>query len=205
MSLLPVTLELPDGIVRLEPLTMAHGEALLAALNEDAQIWRYLPTTPPTSPSAMEEFIDAALTRASGGNEFPFAVVRRDTGEAIGSTRYLDIQPEHRGVEIGWTWLARSWQRTRANTECKFLLLRHAFEQWGAIRVQLKTDSRNEQSQRAILRIGARYEGCLRRQRILHDGHERDSVYFSVITDEWPRVKANLERRLTEQNGSPAH
>lgn len=144
----------------------------------------------------MRGFIDAALKEATTGASQPFAIVHQPTGKAIGSTRCLDIQPENRSLEIGWTWIGTPWQRTAINTECKYLLLRHAFETLNCVRVQLKTDARNQRSQQAILRIGAKLEGTLRKHRINYDGHIRDSVYFSVIAEEWPVVKAKLEQML---------
>ncbi len=126
----------------------------------------------------------------------PFAVIDRASGNAIGSTRFLDISARDRHVEIGWTWYGRAYWRTPINTESKYLLLKHAFEDLGCIRVALKTDSRNERSQRAIERIGAVREGILRRVVIMHDGYQRSSVYYSILDDEWARVKAELEKKL---------
>ena len=128
--------------------------------------------------------------------QLPFAIVETDKGRAVGSTRFLNIRPEHRGLEIGWTWIGREWQRTSVNTETKFLLLRHAFERLGCIRVELKTDARNERSQQAIERIGAKREGILRSHMLVQEGFRRDSVYFSVLDEEWPAVKEGLEKRL---------
>ncbi len=140
----------------------------------------------------MTALIEPALEELAAGRQIPFAIVDRAIGRAVGSTRYLDIQPANRGIEIGWTWIGTAHQRTAINTECKFLLLRHAFETLGAIRVQLKTDLRNERSQRAMERIGAAREGVLRQNMLLWDGHRRDSVYYSVLVDEWPRVRERL-------------
>jgi RimJ/RimL family protein N-acetyltransferase len=139
----------------------------------------------------------------------PFAIVEksppgaigRAPGRAIGSTRYLDIRREHRGLEIGWTWLGRAWQRTAANTECKLLLLEHAFEALGALRVQLKTDARNLASQRAIERIGAVREGVLRAHMVVREGFVRDSVMYAVTAGEWPEVKGKLEGLLGDRKG----
>lgn len=188
----PVTLELPGGRARLEPLTLEHAAGLWAA-GPDADTWRFLPTAPPRSLQDMRAYVTRALDAADTGAETPFAIVDRSTGRVAGTTRYMDIQPEHRAAEIGTTWLGAAWRRTSVNTECKFLLLRHAFETLGAVRIYLKTDARNERSRAAILRIGATYEGCLRRSRILHDGYIRDTVYFSVTDLEWPRVREHLE------------
>lgn len=189
MQIVPITLE--GKLVRLEPLQHSHAADLYAV--RDSIIWRYMPYNPGASPEAMESWIATALKARETGAEFPFAIVSQESGKAIGSTRYLDISPENRGLEIGWTWLTPAVQRTGVNTECKYLLLCHAFEDQGAIRVYFKTDSRNERSQRAIARIGATREGVLRNHRIMPDGYIRDSVYFSIIDSEWPQVKTRLE------------
>ena len=142
----------------------------------------------------MRAWVQEILSRQARGTDLVFVVIHLETGRAVGSTRYMDIQPQHRGLEIGGTWYAREHQRTGVNTECKYLLLRHAFEVLGCIRVQLKTDSRNEPSQRAIERIGAAREGVLRNHMIMPDGHFRHSVYYSIVDSEWPQVKARLEQ-----------
>lgn len=195
MHIAPVTLELPAGAARLAPLAPEHAPALLAA-SRDPDTWRYLPDRCPANIGEMTAWVAGAIDAAQTGAELPFAIIDRCTGSAVGSTRYLDIQPANRSLEIGSTWLGPSARRTSINTECKYLLMRHAFESLGAIRVSLKTDARNERSQRAILRIGACYEGRLRNHRILADGFFRDSMYYSVLSDEWPRVRARLEARL---------
>lgn len=189
----PVTLE---GLhVRLEPLSAAHVDGLLAA-GEDPEIWRYLPIGGFARRADAEAFVAVAERGRSSGTELPFAIVRREDGRIVGSTRYLDVRPRDRALEIGWTWLSREVWRTPVNTECKLLLLRHAFEDLGAHRVQLKTDLRNLRSQRAIERIGGVREGVLRRHMTLHDGHVRDTVLFSLVDAEWPAAKARLEARL---------
>jgi RimJ/RimL family protein N-acetyltransferase len=190
---LPVTLE--GRAVRLEKLDAHHAEDLFLA-GRDEGIWRYMPCPPPSSVEDIQAFINEALEEHSKGREIPFAIIDRATSRAVGSTRYLDIQPENSSLEIGWTWLAKAQQRTRVNTECKYLLLRHAFEELGAIRVQLKTDSRNLRSQRAIERLGAMREGTLRRHRRLWDGYVRDTVYYSILHSEWPGLKQRLEALL---------
>jgi RimJ/RimL family protein N-acetyltransferase len=190
---LPVTLE--GRAVRLEKLAAHHAEDLFLA-GRDEGIWRYMPCPPPSSVEDVQAFIHEALEEHAAGREIPFAIIDRATSKAVGSTRYLDIQREHSSLEIGWTWLAKAQQRTRANTECKYLLLRHAFEELRAIRVQLKTDSRNLRSQRAIERLGAVREGTLRRQRRLWDGYVRDTVYYSILDSEWPGLKQRLEALL---------
>jgi len=189
----PVTLQ--GRHVRLEPLERRHAPELLVAAADQA-IWRYMPRQPPRQLGDVESMIDEALVEARAGRQVPFAVIALASGRAVGSTRYLDIRRENRGLEIGWTWLGAAVQRTAVNTECKYLLLRHAFESLGAIRVQLRTDLRNLRSQRAIERIGAIREGVFRHERIMWDGYLRDSVFFSVIDGEWPAVKAGLEAKL---------
>jgi RimJ/RimL family protein N-acetyltransferase len=189
----PATIAGPH--VRLEPLARRHAAELFEA-GRDESIWRYMPRPVPRAVGDVESMIDEALAEAGAGRQVPFAIIALQRGRAVGSTRYLDIRREHRGLEIGWTWLAAAAQRTAVNTECKYLLLRHAFEALGAIRVQLRTDLRNLRSQRAIERIGATREGVFRQERIMWDGYLRDSVFFSVLDGEWPAVKAKLEARL---------
>ncbi len=189
----PITLE---GIhVRLEPLVARHAEDLFAAGSDEA-IWTYMPRPVLQSVEDTLGWIKEAQGVAANGTQIPFAIIHRAGGKGIGSTRYLDIRREHRGLEIGWTWVGTAYQRTPANTECKYLLLRHAFEELGAVRIQLKTDLRNERSQRAIERIGAVREGVLRKHMALWDGFIRDTVYYSILDSEWPDVKHNLERLL---------
>jgi RimJ/RimL family protein N-acetyltransferase len=177
---------------RLEPLDHRHAEQLLEEAQDD-EIWRYLPVPRPASRDAMLELIDKAWRAASAGDELPFAIVDDRTDRAVGSTRFLEIRRPDRALEIGWTWLGMSSQRTALNTEAKYLLLRHAFEDLGAMRVQLKTDGRNERAQAAIERLGAVKEGVLRHHRQMWDGVFRDSVYYSILGPEWPAVKARLE------------
>ena len=172
----PVTLE--GRFVRLEPLGPQHA-ASLAELGLEPEVWRWMPA-PVTTPAEMGAFVEAALVEADAGRMVPFATIDRSTGRAVGSTRFLSIEPAHRRLEIGFTWLARPWQRSAVNSEAKLLMLGHAFERLGALRVEFKTDSRNEQSRRALAGIGATEEGTLRRHMITAAGR-RDSVYFSVI------------------------
>ena len=186
----PVTLE--GRHVRLEPLLPSHAENLFEVGQEET-IWPYMPRPPLKSVQDARAMIDQALQVAASGTQIPFAIVERTSGKAIGSTRYLDIRRNDRGLEIGWTWIGTAFQRTVANTECKYLLLRHAFEDLSAVRVQLKTDLRNVRSQRAIERLGAVREGVLRNHMVLWDGYIRDTVYYSVIECEWPEVKRRLE------------
>lgn len=187
--------------VRLEPLTRAHAPGLLAVAGE-AEIWRYLPVPGPRSLAAMEALIDAALAEAAQGVRLPFAIMARADGRPCGSTSYLDIAPAHRRIEIGWTWLGAAARRTAVNTECKFLLLQHAFETLGCGRVQLKTDARNLRSQAAIERIGAQREGVLRKHMVMPDGFGRDTVMYSLIAGEWPAAKHRLQLLLERANES---
>lgn len=181
--------------VMLEPLGLQHVDDLHVAAAH-AALWRWMPIPPPRERAQTAHWVQAALDAAARADEVPFAIVLRQTGRAIGSARFMDIARPHRRLEIGWTWLALEHQRTRANTEAKYLLLKHAFEDLGATRVQFKTDGRNERSQRALERIGAVREGVLRRHMTLWDGFVRDSVFFSILDQEWPRVRAALEARL---------
>lgn len=192
MKVEPVTLE--GAHVRLEPLTQAHHQAL-TQIGLDEDLWRWIPSQVRTS-EEMAEYIVKALDEQARGVSLPFAIIEKSSGRAIGSTRYGNIDREHRRVEIGWTWVAREWQRTAINTEAKYLLLRHAFETLGCIRVELKTDSLNERSRAAILRIGAREDGVFRNHMITASGRIRHSVYFSITDAEWPAVKARLEEKL---------
>ncbi len=193
LNLDPVTLT--GQVVRLEPLQLRHATDLYAA-GQDPAIWRYLPANPSGSIEEVVAWTSTALESQAMGKTLAFAIVNLATGHAIGSTRYQDAQAEHRGVEIGWTWLSPGVQRTGVNTECKYLLLQYAFETLRTIRVQLKTDSRNMQSQRAIERLGAIKEGILRNHMIMPDGYYRHSVYYSIIDTEWPQIKASLEAKL---------
>ena len=149
-----------------------------------------------TSTADLEAFIDAALTAQAAGREQAFATVERSSGRVVGSTRYLNIEPAHRRLEIGYTWLAPAWQKTAINSEAKLLMLMHAIEQLGANRVEFKTDARNEPSRNALLGIGAQFEGIFRRHMIVQQGMLRDSAYYSVIVDEWPAVRSHLEQRV---------
>ncbi len=193
MDIGPVTLT--GRVVRLEPLSEAHVPDL-TAVGLDLSIWRQMLYGSVDSEAKMLAFVQQRLKEQAEGTDLPFAVIHLASGRAIGCTRFMDIQPRHRGVEIGGTWYGVAYQRTGVNTESKYLLLRHAFETWGCIRVQLKTDLRNERSQRAIERIGAVREGVLRNHVIRPDGTIRDSVYYSIIDSEWPAVKARLEAML---------
>jgi RimJ/RimL family protein N-acetyltransferase len=186
----PVTLT--GKLVRLEPLGPEHVDDLYAAGADDS-IWRYLPRPAFVSLDDARQWIEQSMAQTSRGERVAFAVVHLETGQAIGSTAYLDIDRPNRALEIGMTWYGTAWQRTGVNTECKYLLMRNAFEDQSARRVCLKTDSRNERSRRAILRLGAVEEGTWRNHRIAWDGMDRHSVFYSVIDTEWPDVKQRLE------------
>ena len=185
--------------MRLEPLAPQHARDLFAVGSDEA-IWTYMPRPVLQSVEDTQAWVQEALAVAASGTQIPFAIIHRAGGKAIGSTRYLDIRREHRGLEIGWTWVGTAYQRTPVNTECKYLLLTHAFEELGAVRVQLKTDLRNERSQRAIERIGAVREGVLRKHMALWDGFIRDTVYYSILDSEWPDVKRRLVGLLRTPN-----
>lgn len=194
MDLSPVVLE--GQHVRLVPLSPAHDESLVAAA-ADGELWNSAFTLVPTR-DTIAAYIAAALEAQARGQELPFVIIRKSSAEdhVVGSTRFYLIDRENRHLEIGYTWLAASAQRTRVNTEAKLLLLTHAFESLRCIRVALITDVLNEQSRTAILRLGAKQEGILRNHLIMPDGRYRDSVYFSIVEAEWPQVKAGLEARL---------
>lgn len=192
LQIAPVTLE--GRRVRLEPMRPHHVEGLWEA-GRFEQIWSCM-TISMTKPEDARTFVEQALKNEEEGTELPFVIVNQEDGKIIGSTRFLTISRKDRGLEIGFTWLTPSVWKTAINTECKWLLLCHCFETLGCIRVQLKTDSRNLNSQRAIKRIGASYEGVLRNHMVLRDGYIRDSVYFSIVDREWPTVKEKLELLL---------
>lgn len=195
MSFDPQSVVLEGRDVRLEPLSLAHAPALFAAVNPE--VFRYLPIPAFATVAEVERHVAEALAGQAAGTEVAFATVRRSDGRVVGSTRFIDIRRAHRGLEIGWTWIAPEAQRTVVNTEAKYLMLRQAFDGWGALRVQLKTDVNNARSRAAILRLGAKFEGVLRKQMLRpHDGYERDTAMFSIIRDEWPVVKAGLEAKL---------
>ena len=178
--------------MRLEPLTQDHAQGLYNR-GRNAQDWAYMPRAGFVDQADTRHWVDEALAEPA---QLPFAIIEREKGRVAGSTRYLNIRPEHRSLEIGWTWLGQDWQRTGINTETKLLLMTHAFERLRCIRVEFKTDARNLRSQAALERIGAVREGVLRAHMIVQEGHYRDSVYFSVIESEWPQVKAMLAELL---------
>ncbi|WUS97855.1 GNAT family N-acetyltransferase [Streptomyces sp. NBC_00708] len=190
-SPLPVTLT--GRHVRVEPLAPAHLDDLFAAGGNDDDVWRWLGTPTPRTPQELEAELTALLADPS---YLPFAVVDLASGRAVGWTTYMDVDVKNERLEIGWTWYGRAYWRTAVNTETKLLLLTHAFEELGMGRVQLKTDHLNERSQEAIARLGARREGVLRRHRRRPDGSWRDTVYFSLLAQEWPEAKGRLEARI---------
>jgi RimJ/RimL family protein N-acetyltransferase len=190
----PVLLE--GRYVRLEPMTLAHVPGLLAAASAP-EIFKYLPVPPFKGLDDVTEWVKAALAAKDAETEVPFVTVRRKDNWVVGSTRYIDIRRPHRGLEIGWTWITPDAQRTAVNTEAKYLMLKHAFEEQGALRVQLKTDANNAKSRAAVLRIGATFEGVLRKHMLrAHDGYQRDTAMFSITEAEWPAAKAKLEKML---------
>ena len=201
MNLTPVTLH--GSFVRLEPLSPDHVDGLWS-VGTDPEIWRWT-TAQPANREEMTRYVSTALDWQAAGTALPFATVLRSENRVIGSTRFANADLANRRVEIGWTWLAPAWQRTAANTEAKFLMLRHAFETLGCIRVEFKTDRLNEKSRRALAGIGAKEEGTLRSHMIVTDGRIRDSVYFSVIAPEWPEVRRALETRLRSRTAADSH
>lgn len=190
----PIVLE--GDVVRLESLNEGHVSGL-AAIGIDEDIWRHMLYGQMKGEDDLLLWVRALLALAVQGTDIPFAVIHVASGRVAGATRYMEIRPAHRGIEIGGTWYGAEFRRTAVNTECKYLLLRYAFEVMGCIRVQFKTDVRNVRSQRAIERIGAIREGILRNHMILPDGKIRHSVYYSVLESEWPAVKLNLEQKLS--------
>src|SRR5215469_1238392 len=191
---LPFTLE--GVVVRLEPIRRDHGDLFWEVAKNDLEsMFRWIPYSMRT-PEDFQRLIDKAFEEQQHGESVVFATIERASGKIVGSTRFMNIDRVNRRVEIGSTWIAPPWQRTAVNTEAKYLMLRHAFEVWGCIRVELKTDALNQKSRNAILRIGANEEGSLRRHLVTWTGRVRDTVYFSILDDEWPEVKAKLEARL---------
>lgn len=191
-----LTGRLEGRLVVLEPIHAEHEERLRAAA-ADAVLWRWMQVDA-SKPEGFERWFAHALREAAAEREVPFVTVERDGGRVLGSTRYLMLRPEHRGVEIGNTWLARSAWSTGANVEAKLLMLEHAFERVGVMRVEFKTDARNVESRRALEALPARFEGIFRKHMLIHAGI-RDSAYYAVTEDDWPEVKTNLERRLAEK------
>jgi N-acetyltransferase len=185
---------LEGDFVRLEPMTLEH-HAGLTAVGLDPEIWRFTLVVVQT-PEEMRGYMDAALELQRGGTTLPFVTIERSSGRIVGSTRFGNYDPANRRIEIGWTWIAPRWQRTAINTEAKYLMLSHAFEKLHCVRVELKTDVLNTRSRKAMLRIGAKEEGVLRKHSLVWDGRYRDSIYYSILDDEWPAVKQELEKML---------
>jgi N-acetyltransferase len=198
---------LEGSIVRLEPLASRHERGLFEAAR-DPEIWRWLPYgtaggsyNPAETRESFRSWFEDALALSEAGTEAAFATLDARTGTPVGSTRFLALRPEHRGLEIGWTWLAPSRWRTGANVEAKLLMLDHAFASLGCVRVEFKTDARNGRSRAALAALPARFEGVFRRHMIVRGDQYRDSAYYSVIDTEWPEVRSNLRRRLDAVRG----
>ncbi len=188
----PVVLE--GEFVRLEPMTIAHHSGL-SAVGLDPEIWRYTLVMVQT-PDEMRGYIESALKLQADGTTLPFVTIERRSGRIVGSTRFGNYDAANRRIEIGWTWIAPPWQRTAINTEAKYLMLSHAFEKLHCVRVELKTDVLNTTSRKAMIRIGAKEEGVLRKHSLVWNGRYRDSIYYSILDVEWPGVKQELQRML---------
>src|SRR5437016_1828661 len=185
---------LEGRVVVLEPLAREHEPALFQAACDMDWTWMFLDAA--RSPETFHRVMEDACAKATAGLEVPFATLDAETGQPIGSSRYLALRPEHRGLEIGWTWLTRTRWSGGGNVEAKLLMLEHASERQGCMRVEFKTDARNERSRRALEALPARFEGIFRKHMLVQDGAVRDSAYYSILDEEWPQVRANLERRL---------
>ena len=192
MALEPVTLE--GRLVRLEPLSLRHHEAL-CRVGLDPALWRWTWSAVRTTED-LKRYIDTALLEQVAGTALPFAIVLREEGRPVGSTRYGNVSLPHRRLEIGWSWVGKPWQGTGVNAEAKLLLLAHAFESLGCRRVEFKTDARNAQSRAALEKLGARFEGIFRKHGVADGGRVRDTAWYSITDDEWPAVKARLAARL---------
>jgi RimJ/RimL family protein N-acetyltransferase len=189
---------LEGSIVRLEPLRPEHRDGLAAA-GSDSEIWTWMNRLIPAEEGAFDDWFNARLAASGRAEEWCFATISLATGRPIGSSSYLAIRPEHNGLEIGWTWLSPSAWRTGANLEAKLLMLGHAFDELGCMRVEFKTDARNERSRAALEGIGASFEGIFRNHMLVPGVGRRDSAYYSITDDEWPEVRAGLERRLARE------
>ena len=194
MEITPVTLQ--GTRIRMEPLSLDRHFEGLAEIGLDPELWRWTLNVCGTRED-LRSYLEEALRMQAEGNALPFATVDQATGRVLGCTRFGNIEPKHRRAEIGWTWVGRASQRSHVNTEAKYLMLRHAFETWGCVRVELKTNALNRKSRDAIVRIGAKEEGILRKHATSDSGVLRDTVYYSITDDEWPTVKARLESMLT--------
>jgi RimJ/RimL family protein N-acetyltransferase len=187
---------LAGRIVRLEPLTRDHADVRWEA-SRDPRLWRWLSILQPRTRTEWDAWMDDALDRSAAGAELGFATILAATGRAVGSTRFLALRPEHRSLEIGWTWLAPSAWGTGTNTEAKLLQLEHAFGTLGCRRVEFKTDALNERSRGALAALPARFEGVHRNHMLVRGGESRDSAWYAIVDTEWPSVRAALEARLT--------
>jgi RimJ/RimL family protein N-acetyltransferase len=187
---------LEGRLVRLEPLRPEHEKGLWLA-SRDPRTWRWLSIVQPQTRTEWTAFLQQALDAAAAGTEIPLVTIR--SGKIVGSTRFLALRPEHRSIEIGWTWLHPSTWSSGANVEAKFLQLRHAFDVWGCRRVELKTDALNERSRGALEALGTTFEGVHRKHLLVREGENRDSAWYSVTDDDWPAVRAHLETRLAER------
>jgi RimJ/RimL family protein N-acetyltransferase len=188
----PVTLA--TDRLTLRPLSLADVPALGGAAG-DGELWEKKTTTVPR-PEGFEAYVQKALELQASGLALPFATVVNDGNRVVGSTRYMNVDAANHRVEIGTTWIAKSWQRTFVNTHAKFLMLRHAFEGLDCLAVEIRTHARNDQSRAAIERLGAKLDGILRQHMIMPDGHVRDTAVYSIVREEWPGVKAGLERKM---------
>jgi RimJ/RimL family protein N-acetyltransferase len=188
---------LEGEIVVLEPLQRKHGDEL-RAVGSDPEIWRWM-TVRGHEPDTFAHWFDVTLEAGEEGREAPFAIVLRKTGQVVGSTRYLSLRPEHRGLEIGYTWHGRDVWGKGVNIEAKYLLLEHAFERVGCMRVEFKTDARNERARAALEALPARFEGVFLSHMLVRDGEVRDSAWYAITEAEWPAVKANLQRRISQK------
>ena len=186
---------LKGELVRLEPISLGHEDGLWEA-SRDPRTWRWLSVEQPQTRAELRAYLDAALANADDGTEMPLVTVRREDDRVLGSTRFLALRPEHRSLEIGWTWLHPDAWGTGANVEAKLLMLEHAFERLGCLRVELKTDAGNARSRGALAALPAQFEGVHRKHMLVRDGVRRDSAWYSVLDEEWPSVRGNLLRRL---------
>jgi RimJ/RimL family protein N-acetyltransferase len=199
--LVPVALE--GDFVRLQPMTLEHLDGL-SEVGLDPEIWRFTLALVRTRDD-MRGYMESALKLQRDGTTLPFVTIERSSGQIVGSTRFGNYDPANRRIEIGWTWIAPAWQRTAINTEAKYLMLSHAFEKLHCVRVELKTDVLNSRSRKAMLRIGAKEEGILRKHSLVWDGRYRDSIYYSILDEEWPEVKQQLERMLIRRPEAAPH
>ncbi len=195
MKIEPVILE--GKFVRLEPLSLETQFEDLCEAGLDADLWKWTSDFIQNA-AELRIYFERALDEQRRGVSLPFATIEKQTNKAVGSTRFGNIEANHRRVEIGWTWISQKWQRTFVNTEAKYLMLKHAFDVWNCRRVELKTDALNARSRAAISRLGATEEGILRKHMITATGRVRDTVYFSILDDEWQQIKANLEAKLAQ-------